>query len=95
MEKMSFNAALSMKSSLQSRYAELKGMKSEASRRTHTTWEGKTETSEPTYDIKVIDRKCADLTTALFLLDKGIKQANATTKIDIDVDYKELMKPID
>jgi hypothetical protein len=95
MEKMTINGALSMKGSLQSRLSELKGMKPAASSRTFTDYEGKKETTEPTYDIKVIDRKCAELTTALFLLDRAIKQANATTKIDVDVDYKELMKPIE
>jgi len=95
MEKMTINGALSMKGSLQSRLSELKQMKPGASSRTTTDYEGKKETVEPTYDIKVIDRRCAELTTALFLLDKSIKQANATTKIEVDVDYKELMKPIE
>jgi CRISPR/Cas system-associated exonuclease Cas4 (RecB family) len=96
MEKMSINAALSMKASLQSRLSELKGMKSEASHRTIMDYgENKKEITEPTYDIKIIDKKCAELTSALFLLDKGIKQANATTKFDVEVNYVELMKPIE
>jgi hypothetical protein len=95
MEKMSINAALSMKASLQSRLSELKGMKSEAATRRISRYDGKEDIVEPTYDIKVIDKKCAELTSALFLLDKGIKQANATTKFDVDVNYVELMKPIE
>jgi len=95
MEKMSINAALSMKASLASRLSELKGMKSEASHRTTYKYADKEETTEPTYDIKVIDRKCAELTTALFMLDKSIKQANASVKIEIDVNYADLMKPIE
>lgn len=95
MTKQSVNAWLSMKNSLQSRLSEVKEMKSNASTRRITRYDGKEEISEPTYDIKQIDKKCAELTTALFKIDKAIKEANAKTQVALDVDYDALVKPIE
>jgi hypothetical protein len=91
----SINAWLSMKNSLQARLAEVKGMKSDASHRTISRYDGKEEIVEPTYDIKLIDKKCAALTTALFKIDRAIKETNASTKVDLDVDYDVLVSPIE
>ena len=91
----SINAWLSMKNSLQARLAEVKSMKSEASTRRISRYDGKEEITEPTYDIKVIDKKCAQLTTALFKIDRAIKETNASTKVELDVDYDALVSPIE
>jgi K+-sensing histidine kinase KdpD len=91
----SINAWLSMKNSLQARLAELKEMKGNASTRHISRYDGKEDIVEPTYDIKQIDKKCALITTALFNIDQAIKEANAATKIEIDVDYNELVKPLE
>lgn len=95
MARQSVNAWLSMKNSLQSRLSEVKEMKSNASTRRITRYDGKEEITEPTYDIKQIDKKCAELTTALFKIDKAIKEANAKTQVTLDVDYDALVKPIE
>jgi hypothetical protein len=84
-----------MKNSLQARLAEVKGMKSEASYRLISDYDGRKEVREPTYDIKQIDKKSAALTTALFKIDRAIKEANAATKVELDVDYDALVAPID
>lgn len=84
-----------MKNSLQARLAELKDMKGNASTRHVSRYDGKEEVTEPMYDIKQIDKKCALITTALFNIDQAIKEANAATKVEIDVDYVELVKPIE
>jgi hypothetical protein len=95
MPKQSVNAWLSMKNSLQSRLAEVKEMKGNASVRRISRYDGKEEITEPTYDIKQIDKKCAELTTALFKIDRAIKEANAKTQVELDVNYDELVKPIE
>ena len=95
MPKQSVNAWLSMKNSLQSRLAEVKDMKGMASSRRVTKYTDREDITEPTYDIKQIDKKCAMLTTALFKIDRAIKEANAKTQVDLDVDYDELVKPIE
>lgn len=95
MAKQSVNAWLSMKNSLQARLAEVKEMKGSASTRHISRYDGKEEVTEPTYDIKQIDRKCAELTTALYKIDRAIKEANAKTQVTLDVNYDELVKPIE
>jgi hypothetical protein len=84
-----------MKNSLQARLAEVKEMKSAASTRTTSRYDGKEEIQEPTYDIKQIDKKSVALTTALFKIDRAIKEANAATKVDLDVDYDSLVASIE
>jgi hypothetical protein len=95
MSSQTVNAWLSMKNSLQSRLSELKDMKNNATTRRISEWDGKKETVEPTYDIKFIDKKCAQITTALFKIDRAIKEANAKTKVELDVDYDALVTPIE
>ena len=95
MANKSINAWLSMKNSLQSRLAELKELKMQGTTRRISRHEGTEDIVEPTYDIKGVDKKCAQITTALFKIDQAIKEANAVTKVDLDVDYDELVKPIE
>ncbi len=95
MTTQSVNAWLSMKNSLQARLSELKDMKSSASTRQVNRYEGHEQITEPTYDIKQIDRKCAEITAALFKIDRAIKEANARTTVDLEVDYDALVKPIE
>ena len=95
MTNQSVNAWLSMKNSLQSRLAEVKEMKSNASTRRISRFDGKEEITEPTYDIKFIDKKSSELTTALYKIDRAIKEANAVTRVELDVDYDTLVRPID
>jgi hypothetical protein len=84
-----------MKNSLQSRLSELKELKGQATTRRISRFDGKETTEEPTYDIKLVDKKCAMITTALFKIDQAIKEANAKTKVELDVDYDALVMPIE
>ena len=95
MVNKSINAWLSMKNSLNARLAELKDMKSNASTRRVSRYEGREEIVEPTYDIKQLDKKMALITKALFDIDQGIKEKNAETKMELPVDYDALVAPIE
>ena len=53
------------------------------------------EINEPQYDAKVIDRKITELQNFIFLADSKIKQANAQTEIDMDVNVGNLLAPLD
>lgn len=48
----------------------------------------------PQYDVKAVDRKITELETWLFKAKSGIKQANAATIIDMDVDVDKLLEPL-
>ena len=95
MANKSINAWLSMKNSLQSRLAELKDMKGNASTRHVSRYDGKEEITEPTYDIKQIDKKMSLITRALYNIDQGIKEKNAEIKMELDIDYDALVEPIE
>ena len=91
----SVNGWLSMKGSLQSRLEEVKNMKVGAMSSTITRYDGKEVESKPVYNVKDIDRKCSQITTALFLIDRGIKDANAKNQLELAVDYDSLVAPIE
>jgi len=90
----SVNGWLSMKNSLQARLEEVKGMKCSAMATTIQRYDGKEVETKPVYDVKLIDKKCSQLTTALFLIDRGIKDANAKNQLELSVDYDDLVAPI-
>lgn len=91
----SVNGWLSMKGSLQARLQEVKSMKDGAQAVTTTRYDGKEVETKPVYDIKTIDKKCSQITTALFLIDRGIKDANAKNMLDLPVNYEDLVAPIE
>lgn len=92
MSQDSISGWLSTANSLRSRLSELKGMKDSLSTRTRYT--DREEIIEPTYDIKDVDKKVSELQVAIFRIDRSIKEANALTKVEINVDYESLMQPL-
>jgi len=84
---------LSLQKSLKSRLTDLRGMKNDNSHR--FIYSSRDEIKEPVYDIKEIDKKCAKIEMAIFKIDGEIKRMNAETTVDIDVDYENLMTPIE
>ena len=53
------------------------------------------EINEPQYDAKAIDKKVTELQNFIFQADAKIKQSNAKTEIDIDVNVGNLLAPLD
>jgi len=63
--------------------------------RTHTIFGEQKTTVEPMYDIKAVDKKIIEINKALFNIDKRIKESNAKTTIDIDLNFDKLMSEIE
>lgn len=93
--KQSVNGWLSMKNSLQSRLEEVKSMKSSSMASTVSRYDGKEVETKPVYNVKDIDRKFSQITTALFNIDRGIKDANARNELELNIDYDSLVAPIE
>jgi len=55
----------------------------------------KTQTTEPQYDVKKVDKKVAELEKFLYKADALVKQSNAITKVDIAIDVDTLLDPIE
>ena len=90
--KKSVNYLLSMEKSLRQRLNQLNELKQEVSKR--TIWGHQDKTEEPTYDIKDVDKRITAINKALFTMDHMIKESNAKTMVDIDIDYDALMGEI-
>lgn len=49
---------------------------------------------EPQYDVKAVDKKITELEIFLFKADAAVKQANATTQVNIVADVDTLLAPL-
>jgi len=53
------------------------------------------KTIEPQYDVKKVDVQIINLQNFLYSADALIKGSNAITQIEIDVNLKDLLKPLE
>jgi hypothetical protein len=89
------NAFLSMQNALNQRRVQLNELKNAATTRSWMMSGNEKTGTEPTYDIKKVDKKLSDINKALFKLDSGIKETNAKTSMKIDIDFDALMSKIE
>jgi hypothetical protein len=92
---MTINELLALTRVLRGRVGELQRLRSEVS--TTERWlmgTDREKTKEPNYDVKAVDRKVAELEKFLFKADAAIKQANATTQVQIEADVDVLLEPL-
>lgn len=92
MSEYTLSTMLVMEKSLRQRVTELNQLRGELTKR--VTWMDPNRIEEPTYDIKIVDRKIVDLEKALFKISQKVKEVNASTKVTIDVDFDKLMEPL-
>jgi hypothetical protein len=90
--KITVNALLSMQKSLKTRLSQLTELRNEVSKK--TTFFDRDQEQVPLYDVKAVDKKITELNKALFKIDSSIKESNAKTKVDIDINYDELIGEI-
>jgi hypothetical protein len=50
---------------------------------------------KPEYDAKAVDRKIIEIEKFLMKADSAIKQSNAITKVNVDIDVDSLFAPIE
>ena len=90
--EMSISGLLSMEKSLRERKNQLTELAKENSSKTF--WEDKNKREEPVYDVRELDKKVVLINNALFKIDQLIKASNATTIVNMDVNFDELMSAI-
>jgi len=90
---LTVSALLSMEKSLRSRLSQLNELKGEISKR--TLWREPSKVEEPTYSIKDVDKKITKINKALFFIDQKVKESNATTKVDMDINYDDLVSELE
>ena len=93
MAKMTVNEAMVLAKVVRGRYAELSSLRGHSATRETFYGEPK-KIIEPTYDVKVLDKRCVELENFLLLVETKIKQSNAMTTIEVDVDVNSLLVPL-
>lgn len=94
MKKMTVNESMVTAKALRGRLGELSSLRSQCATRETMYFGDKNKIVEPTYDVRVLDAKCVDIENALLQMDMKIKQSNAVTTIEVDIDVKELMQSL-
>ena len=95
MAAQTINALLCMQKALKTRREQLNEVKNSSTSRTRYFDSGDvTRQDEPTYDIKAVDKKIVNINNALWKIDQKIKESNAKTTIEIDIDYDSLASEI-
>lgn len=62
---------------------------------TETTWRDPTPREKtPRYDVAKVDEKLSQINMAIYRIASKLKETNAKTSIDIEVDFDNLMAPI-
>lgn len=92
MQRITVNYLLAMEKSLRERLSQLNELKVQSSRRTIFE-DAKRE--EPTYDIKLVDRKLTAINKALFEINHKIKESNARTVVETDINYDSLVSELE
>jgi hypothetical protein len=95
--KLTINQMLELINEVNRRTADLKSIRGQVTTK-ETRFYGENQqnhtTTEPQYDVKAVDAKVTQLETFLFKAKSAIKQVNATTTVDLDVNVDQLLEPI-
>jgi len=99
MSSKTINEWLVIKKVLMERKADLKNIRIQTAVKTKTTQrygDNTTEESnEPQYDTKSIDRRITEIQNADLAIDAAIKQSNAKTELELNVDVEQLLSPME
>jgi hypothetical protein len=94
--KMTINKALVLGKVVRERINDLKGLRTGAGSKRTTIFSNTNEVNEPTYDIKVLDKRILNLQSLAFTLEAAVKEVNNTVTVDVDDMFtEELFKPLD
>ena len=91
--KITINSLLTMERNLKSRLSQLNELRNSTS--TRETYFEKDKVIEPLYDVKLVDKKMTKITKALYFINNAVKESNAKTKVDIDINYDDLVSEIE
>lgn len=92
MNNLTINMVLAMEKSLRERLGQLNELKTQSARRTYFEAEKR---EEPTYDIKLVDKKITAINKALFEINHKVKASNAKTEVEVNLDYDSLVSEIE
>jgi len=91
--KITVNYLLAMEKSLRERLNQLNELKSQSARTTY--YEDTTKIEKPNYEIKAVDKKITAINKALFTINHKIKESNAKTEVEVNVDYDQLVSELE
>ena len=99
MSKLTINGTLQLINQVSKRLADLRSIRSQGINKSKVTYgmgeHQRTEESECQYNTKEIDKRVTMLENWLFKANTAVKQANATTVVDLEVNSDDLLAPLE
>jgi uncharacterized protein (DUF934 family) len=92
---MTINELMVLMTAVKTRVAELREVRRTSANR-ETWYNGTNERNiTPEYDVKKVDKKIVELQNFLRKADAKLKQTNATTNVQLEVDEESLLSPLE
>lgn len=92
---MTINELLVLQKAVRERKNELSSLRSQVSTKERFfSMNQENKVVEPQYDVKAVDKKIVELELFLFKADAAVKQANATTQVNVDANVDVLLAPL-
>ena len=92
---MTINELLVLQKAVRERKNDLSSLRTQVSTKERFFGMGnENKVVEAQYDVKAVDKKITELEIFLFRADAAVKQANATTRIDIEANVDVLLAPL-
>ena len=92
---MTINELMVLMTAVKTRIVELKELRRTSANRETYYGDNSTRSITPEYDVKKVDKKVVELQNFLRKADAKLKQTNATTNVQIEVDEESLLSPIE
>ncbi len=97
MSQLTINTSIALMDILKARISELRSLRDKVAVTESRAYFGEPKsetTTTPQYDVKFVDKKITQLQNTLFKLNGAIKEANAKTPVNINLDVDELLAPL-
>lgn len=93
MAKITVNKLLAMEKALRERLGQLNETKTGSLKESH--WSDPQKTEKPVYDARNIDKRIVGINKALFEINHLVKESNARTELEINLNFDELVSEIE
>lgn len=94
MAKLTVNSAIELVNTLRTRLEDMKNLRDRNISETEEIWGDKKTVRHVLFDPTVCDERVVDIQNAIRNLNAAVKESNAKTYLEVDVDEKKLLSAI-
>lgn len=92
--QMTVNELMVLMKAVRGRMGQLQALQTSVAKKETFFDRGENKVVEPQYDVKELDRKIVEMQNFLYFADAKIKQSNAITSVEVEVNVDSLLSPL-